>query len=106
MISDLRIDSMHAGKAAAWLKMYEQYGLPAQGKYFGEPVMFPTTEVGPLNQVIRLWKYESRADHEKRRDAMTADTGWTEYLKRNAKVGAIMSRENRILKTTAFSALG
>lgn len=105
MIFDLRIYTMHAGKAAAWLKMYEQYGLPVQCKYLGEPVLFSTTEVGPLNQVIHLWKYESQADREKRRDAMTADPAWPEYLKRNAEVGAIMSQENRILKATAFSTL-
>lgn len=105
MIFDLRIYTMHAGKVALWLQMYEQYGLPLQSKYLGEPVIFSTTEIGPLNQVIHLWKYESQADREKRREAMAADPAWGEYLKRNDEVGAILSQENRILKAVHFSPL-
>lgn len=105
MIFDLRIYTMYAGKAAAWLKMYEQYGLPVQRKFLGEPVIFSTTEVGPLNQVIHLWKYDSQADREKRRETMAADPAWGEFLKRSAEMGAIMSQENRILKPTSFSSL-
>jgi hypothetical protein len=103
MIFDLRIYTMHAGKVAAWLNMYERHGLPLQRKYLGEPVMFSTTEIGPLNQVVHLWKYESQADREQRREAMAADPAWGEYLQRNAEVGAILSQENRILKATPFS---
>jgi|SRR5579859_4039242 len=105
MIFDLRIYTMHPGKAASWLKLYEQYGLPVQRKHLGEPVMFSTTEVGPLNQVIHLWKFESQGDREKRREAMAADSGWPEYLKRSAELGAIASQENRILKAASFSPL-
>ncbi|MSP98449.1 MAG: NIPSNAP family protein [Betaproteobacteria bacterium] len=105
MIFDLRIYTMHHGKTAAWLKNYQELGLPLQRKYLGDPVMFSTTEVGPLNQVVHLWKFESMGDREKRREAIAADPAWGEYLKRSLELGAVMSQENRILKATSFSPL-
>ena len=105
MIFDLRIYRMYAGKAAASLKIYEQYGLRVQSKYLSESVMFSMTAVGPLNQVIHLWKYERQADREKRRETMANEPAWGEFLKRNAEMGAIMSQEHRILKPTSFSSL-
>ena len=100
--SDLRIYTCHAGKANAWLKIYEQYGYPVQRKYLGEPVLVSTTEVGPLNQVVHVWKYASQGDREQRRDAMAADPAWGDYLKASAELGAILSQENRILKPAPF----
>ena len=71
----------------------------------GEPVLVSTTEVGPLNQVVHVWKYASQGDREQRRDAMAADPAWGDYLKASAELGAILSQENRILKPASFSPL-
>lgn len=38
MIFDLRIDTLYNSKFAAWLKLYEEHGHPAQVKHCGEPV--------------------------------------------------------------------
>lgn len=103
MIYDLRIYTFHPGKINAWLKVYEQYAYPVQVKYLGKPVVFTTTEVGPLNQAIHLWAYESQADRETRRNAMVADPAWPEYLRRSAELGAVQHQENRILKPTSFA---
>ena len=105
MIFDMRIYTLYAGKAAAWLKMYEEYGHPTQVKHCGEPVLYATTEVGPLNQVVHIWGYESQADREKRRNALMNDPVFKEYLKRSAEMGAHQHQENRILKSTSFSPL-
>lgn len=105
MIFDLRIYTMHPGKTAAWLKLYEQMAFPVQRKYLGDPVVVATSEVGPLNQVVHMWKYESMADREKRREALAADPAWPEYLKKSAELGTVQSQENRILKAASFSPL-
>ena len=62
MIFDLRIYTLHNNKFADWLKLYAQYGHPIQVRHCGEPVFYATTEVGTLNQVVHVWKYESQAD--------------------------------------------
>ena len=105
MIFDLRIDTLKPGMLPGWLKMYEQYGHPTQVKYCGEPVLYSTTEVGPLNQVVHVWRYDSQADRERKRDALMADPDFKEYLRRSAEMGAHAHQENRILKSTSFSPL-
>ena len=105
MIFDLRIHTLHNNKFAAWLKLYEEYGHPTQVKHCGEPVFYATTEVGPLNQVVHVWKYASQADREKKRDALMADPAFKDYLARSRELGAHQSQECRILKSTSFSPL-
>jgi NIPSNAP len=105
MIFDLRIYTMHPGKLQSWLKLYEAHGLSIQTKHLGKPIMFATTEVGPLNQVIHLWGYASQGERETKRNAMVADPAWPEFLKKSAELGAAMQQENRILKSTSFSPL-
>jgi hypothetical protein len=105
MIFDLRIYTIHPGKMGAWLKLYEEFAYPTQQKYLGKPVAFTTTEVGPLNQVIHLWKFESHGEREQKRATMMADPAFQTYLKKSAELGAVASQENRILKSTSFSPL-
>lgn len=105
MIFDLRIYTLHPGRLPAWLKMYEQYGHATQVKHCGEPVFYSTSEVGMLNQVVHVWKYKSQADREKRRNALMKDPQFQEYLKRSAEMGAHLTQESRILKSTSFSPL-
>jgi NIPSNAP len=105
MIFDMRIYTLRPGMLGTWLKMYEEFGHPTQVKYCGEPVFYATTEVGPLNQVVHVWKYESQGDREKKRDALMADPVFKEYMRRSAEMAAHVNQENRILKSVSFSPL-
>ena len=105
MIFDLRIYTLQNSRFAAWLKLYEEQGHAIQVKHCGEPVFYATTEVGTLNQVVHVWKYESQADRERRRDALMADPAFLAYLAKSRELGAHQHQENRILKSTSFSPL-
>ena len=105
MIFDLRIYTLHNAKFAAWLKLYEGEGHATQVKHCGEPVFYATGEVGTLNQVVHVWKYESQADRERRRDALMADPAFQAYLQKSRELGAHQHQECRILKSTSFSPL-
>jgi len=105
MIFDLRIYTLQNSKFAAWLKLYEEFGHATQVKHCGEPVFYATTEVGTLNQVVHVWKYESQADRERRRDALMADPAFQAYLAKSRELGAHQHQESRILKSTSFSPL-
>jgi len=105
MIFDLRIYTLHNDKFGEWLKLYEQYGHATQVKHCGEPVLYATTEVGTLNQVVHVWKYASQADREARREALMADPAFQDYLRRSRALGAHRHQECRILKSTSFSPL-
>jgi len=43
--------------------------LPVQQKFLGGLVGFFTCEIGTLNRIVHMWKYESLADREARRAA-------------------------------------
>jgi NIPSNAP len=105
MIFDLRIYTFKPGMQTAWLAMYEKHAYPIQLRYLGKPVVFTTTEVGPLNQVVHLWAYADQAERERKRNAMQQDPEWQTYIKMNTEAGYMEHMENRILRSTSFSPL-
>ena len=105
MIFDLRIYTFKPGMQNAWLALYEKHAYPVQLRHIGKPVVFTTTEVGPLNQVVHLWAYADQAERENKRNAMQQDPQWGVYLKMNAEAGYMQHMENRILRSTSFSPL-
>lgn len=103
MIIDHRTYSFHPGKLSKWVELYERYGLPVQKKHLGRLIGFFVTEVGPLNQVVFMWAYESMGDREQRRAAMAKDPDWQDFLARVEEVGALKSQENKFLVPVPFS---
>ncbi|HEX4191510.1 MAG TPA: NIPSNAP family protein [Stellaceae bacterium] len=93
------------GGTARWLEHYEKYGLPPSKRHLGQLVGFFTTEIGPLNQIIHMWRYESLADREARRAALYADPDWQFFLKNGPQPTPLISQESKILIPTSFSPL-
>lgn len=102
MIVDLRIYTVRPGKLAAFVALYRDYAWPLQQKYLGECIGWYTTVEGTLNQVVHLWRYESQADRETRRNTMAADPAWGDYLRRSEEAGYLVAQENRMLRPTDF----
>ena len=67
---------------------------------FSKLAAFWHTEVGPLNQVIHVWPYDSLDQREKCRAAMQADPDWKKYLEKSRPL--MESQENRIMKAAPF----
>src|SRR5690606_10914745 len=86
MIFELRTYTAKPGRAADFIKLYESEALPLQNKYLGGLVGFYVTELGPLNQIVHLWRYESLADREQRRAALEADPGWAVFRAHNKEL--------------------
>lgn len=106
MVVDHRTYDFEPGKLAGWLKAYEEIGLPVQQRLLGQLLLFMVTEIGPINQVVFLWAYESLGDRQRRRDAMAADAGWAEMGKAVAALnGALKQQTVMLLKPTGFSAV-
>ncbi|CEJ15090.1 hypothetical protein BN1110_05426 [bacterium YEK0313] len=103
MIIDERSYTTLPGKVKAFLEVYERLARPIQWPILGEPIGFFVTEVGTLNQVVHLWRYDSMADREQRRAKLAAAPGFSDYL--DAATPLLLKMENRILVPTAFSPL-
>lgn len=103
MIVEERIYLTHPGKLPEFLKLYESEALPLQLKYLENMVGFFTTEIGTLNQVVHMWKYESLDDRAERRGRMMKEPGFHAYLEKATPL--LIKMENRVLVPTSFSAL-
>ena len=59
MIYEHRTYTVAHGLMDEYLLRYETHALPLQQKHLGRLVGFFVTDIGPLNQVIHIWAYDS-----------------------------------------------
>ena len=98
MIIDERTYTIRPGALGAYLQAHFAEALPIMRRYLGEPAGYFTSETGDLNQFVHLWRYDSMADREARRDRMYADPVWLAYRERTGAAGWVVHQKNRILK--------
>lgn len=86
-----------------FLQLYERAALPLQHKYLGRLVGFFVSEVGPLNQVVHLWAFDSLAERERRREQLEQDPAWAVYRDALRELDVIVEQETKMLKSVPFS---
>lgn len=101
MLVEHRTYTLPHGKMDEYLARYERYGLPVQLRHLERLLGFYVSEIGPLNQVVHLWAYDSLADREQRRLRLEADPQWHEFRRINA--GSFIAQEVKILRPARFS---
>ena len=101
MIIDHRTYTAHPGKLNAFLKVYQEQGWPLQQKYLGDCVgWYVGNDIGPLNQVIHMWRYQDLNDRAERRAKLNADPAWQQYLAEATQY--LQHMENKILTAAPF----
>lgn len=100
MIVDHRTYTLHPGKTNEYLELYEKHGFAIQTKHLGQPVGYFASEIGPMNQIVHIWKYQNLAERDERRARMAADPGWSAYVKLVQPL--ILLQETKILKAAKF----
>ena len=91
------------GKLPEVLKLYEEEGIRIQLEELGTLVGSFTTEVGALSTLTSIWRYDSFADREERRERLQRRPEWKAFL---AKLQPLLhTQQNRILVPTSFSPL-
>lgn len=103
MIVEHRTYTLKPLRSGAFLELYERAALPLQKKYLGHLVGFFVSEIGPLNQVVHLWAFDSLAERERRRKAMEEDPGWPLYVDALRELDVIVHQETKLLKSVSFS---
>ena len=103
MIVEHRTYTLKPLRSGAFLELYERAALPLQKKYLGHLVGFFVSEIGPLNQVVHLWAFDSLAERERRRKAMEQDPGWPLYVDALRELDVIVHQETKLLKSVPFS---
>ena len=61
---ELRTYTLYVGKMAEAVKLYQEIGFPAmqKGEFDKKLVGYFQSDVGTINQIIHLWKFEDDAD--------------------------------------------
>jgi hypothetical protein len=101
MIVDVRTYTLMPRKMASYLQIFEAQGLPVQHRHGLQLLGYYVSQIGPLNQVVHLWRYENLADMEEKRSARDADPAWGEFLARTD--GMVLMQESKVMRPTAFS---
>lgn len=102
MIFDHRVYAARPNRLPDLLRHYEDVALPMQRHYLGDPFGFFQTHIGDIGRMVHLWKYESLADRDARRDAMEADPKWQAYRREVVEQDAVQDMRNQILKPVSF----
>lgn len=101
MIVEQRTYRFKAGKVPTFMAIYEEKGLEIQKRILGNLIGYFATEIGPLNETVHLWGYDSLDDRTARRTALMADAGWRAFL---AEILPLLeTQETKILLPTGFS---
>jgi hypothetical protein len=105
MIVEQRTYTLKPLRTRDFLALYERAALPLQKQYLGHLVGFFVSEVGPLNEVVHLWAFDSLAERERRRKAMEEDPGWPLYVAELRELDVILQQESKMLRSVSFSPL-
>ncbi|HTH75844.1 MAG TPA: NIPSNAP family protein [Trinickia sp.] len=103
VIIEIRTYRCKVGMTGAFLKFYERDGLALQAQHLGEPIGFFMSEIGDLNEIVHLWRFESLADRETRREALQRDEKWHEFLRNGGATDCLVSQSSTIYRPASFS---
>jgi NIPSNAP len=101
MIVDIRTYTLIPRKLATYIEIFEKHGLPVMTRHGLELMGYYVSYIGPLNQVVHLWRYENLADMEKKRAARDADPAWGEFL--SLTEGMLLLQEDKVMRPASFS---
>ena len=93
---DHRIYTIALRKMPEFLDVFNRLAMPILMQTLGHPLGFYTSLVGPQNQFIHLWSYESLQDYEQRCLARDTHPDFAAYLAASAHL--ITAQETRLIK--------
>lgn len=100
---DHRIYTIRLRKMGEFLDVFDRLAMPILLETLGHPLGFYTGLVGPQNQFVHLWKYDSLADYEERCRARDTHPGFPAYLA--ASEHLIVAQETRLLRGVDLPAI-
>ena len=101
MIIEMRTYNIKTAKVNEFIKIYDEDIREIHTKILGNQIGFFYSEFGKLNQVIHLYGYENYEERSKRRNELSLNLEFKNYVKKVADL--IVSQENQVLLPTDFS---
>jgi hypothetical protein len=100
---DHRVYTIALRKMPAFLEAFDRLAMPILLETLGHPIGFYTSVVGPQNQFVHLWAYESLADYEARSRARDTHPGFPAYLQASAQL--ITAQETRLIRAADLASV-
>jgi NIPSNAP len=95
-IVDHRIYTIKLRKMGEFVEVFDRLAMPILLATLGSPLGFWISHVGPLNQFVHLWGYDSLADYEARCHARDTHPDFHRYLA--ASEHLIVAQETRLIR--------
>lgn len=102
-IFEMRTYTIRVGLVQDYLALYHTEGYEPHCRCLGPCVAWFQSDIGELNQVMMIWRYDDYRDREIRRERLAADPEWLAFIPKTRAF--IEKMENRIIKPTFFSPL-
>ncbi|MEL0552389.1 MULTISPECIES: NIPSNAP family protein [Enterobacteriaceae] len=99
-IVDHRIYTIRLRKMGEFLEVFHRLAMPVLLDTLGQPLGFYTSLVGPQNQFVHLWGYESLSEYERRSALRDTHPDFAAYL--SASEQLIISQETRLIRAAAM----
>jgi hypothetical protein len=100
MIYEMRTYQVQPGRAAEFLKMYQEQGLPLITRY-ARLIGCWTKESGVLNSVVFVWGYDDFAHRTAQRGKLGQDREWAAFVP--SMLPYLVHQESVFLTPAAFS---
>lgn len=101
MIYDHRTYTLVTRKLKPYLKLVEERALPVMQENGMVLERYFVTQIGTLNEVVHIWRYESLAALEQIRIKRDNDPRWADYLEQTE--GMVLMQQNKIVEEASFS---
>lgn len=101
MIVEMRTYRIRTGQLPVFLEHMAQEGMAIERPILGDLVGFYTSEIGPLNRVVHLWRYPSFEARTQRRAELARSAAWQAFVPKVLPL--IEEMDNAILTPTRFS---
>jgi hypothetical protein len=94
-IYELRTYTITVGKMSDVVALYKAEGWPALSKHPAKLCGYFTGDIGALNQLVHLWKFDDEADRRKFWDGVYGDQAFMNFAKQLRPL--LQSQENKLL---------
>jgi len=101
LLIEHRTYKISPGKVNTLMELYEKEGMEVHRKILGNQIGYFYTEIGPLNEVVHLYGYESLNDRAKRRKELSENKTWQKFIAQ--AINYIEYQESKILVPAKFS---
>lgn len=100
---DHRIYTIRLRKMGEFVEVWDRLAMPILLRTLGSPLGFWTSLVGPQNQFIHCWGYDSLTDYEQRCQARDTHPDFPKYLA--ATEHLIVAQETRLIRRIALPSM-